>query len=143
MQPLDLQSDSHLLPNTLPTALRGKKEKGEREKIEKNENLKKRRIIGIPPPSSKKNIGYTKDQEEMVKSNVGGKQLVTCKKNVTATPNLLAKLFLENSSLSHLKDIVFLDRESKIFEQFLYFLRPGELYETSCEELRVEANYLK
>ena len=120
------------------------KEKEEKEKMEKNENWRKRRTIRIAAPTSQKLGSIKKDQEETVKFNVGGRQFVTCKRTITGTPNLLAKMFVDNSPLSPLKDNIFLDREPKMFEQFLYFLRTGELYSNSCEELRklrVEAKY--
>ena len=92
-----------------------KKKRRKREKELENKKRKlikrKKRRLKSKRKGSSKNIGYKKDQEEMVKLNVGGKQLVACKRVVKTTLNLMAKLFLENSPLSPLKDIVFLDRE--------------------------------
>ena len=75
------------------------------------------------------------DQKEIINLNVGGTSFATCKRTFTSKPNLLAKLFLNNSPLSPCTEPIFLDREPEVFRQFLFFLRTGTLLSNAKNEL--------
>ena len=100
-----------------------------------NKDLRKRNSIKLPAPSSVKLNTVAQDQKEIINLNVRGTSFATCKRTLTSKPNLLAKLFLNNSPLSPSTEPIFLDREPEVFRQFLFFLRTGTLLSIAKNEL--------
>ena len=85
-----------------------------------------------------------KDQKEQITLDVGGTKFYTCKRTLTSTPNVLAKIFNPNSPFSIAKEPLFIDRCPETFKFFLNFLRTGILLPQPFETLialKCEAQY--
>lgn len=100
-----------------------------KEPIEQNKKA-------VLPKRSKK----PKSKSEHIRLNVGGRNFDTSRSTLCKYPGPLAKMFAQDSELSHAikkNGRYFLDDDPDAFDHILFFLRYGELRNMSPEEANI------